>query len=248
MDLREFKAFDNPERHPWELARLKAVRSILKPLLGRNITVLDYGCGDGFVSRGLIEGSEIKSVWAYDPHLTDATIARLKKDSRIRYSAKLPSGGAYGLILLLDVVEHVDDDRGFMKDIASMVSAGGSVLVTVPAFQGLMGPHDISLGHHRRYGLDTLARLMEGSGLKVSASGYLFMTPLAHRFFTVRFGKVFPSLRTRKDGVGGWKGGKALTRAVATLLGFENRIALALGRFGVKLPGLTVWTLCQKQR
>jgi hypothetical protein len=49
-------------------------------------------------------------------------------------------------------------------------------------------------------------------------------------------------------GVGGWKRGGNVTKALKTMMNADIRLALALQRVGITLPGLTVWALCRKQR
>jgi len=63
--------------------------------------------------------------------------------------------------VMLNVLEHIDDDRGTLADIRSRLAPGGTLVVWVPAFPALLGDFDRRIGHVRRYrrrGLTALAR------------------------------------------------------------------------------------------
>lgn len=57
----------------------------------------------------------------------------------------------FDTILLADVLEHVEDDRGFLRGIAETMRPGATLLITVPAHRWLWSEHDVALGHFRRY-------------------------------------------------------------------------------------------------
>jgi len=249
MDLREAGG-GGTARHPWELARLAALRRILKGTLRDGLRVLDIGCGDGFVARGLFEGTGM-AVVAVDSNFTPADLARLSGASpNMRFCRALEGPGVFDLVLLLDVVEHVDDDAGLLAGLVEKrLSKGGRVLMTVPAFNSLFSGHDTFLGHMRRYNLGELRALAQKAGLGVKSSGYLFSSLLLPKTATVLYEKSFGSSPERAKGVGSWRGGALLTAVVTAALEFDNAFSLALNRLlGLRLPGLTGWVLCEKQR
>ncbi len=63
----------------------------------------------------------------------------------------------YDVIILFDVVEHIEPTRPFLQAALFHLKPGGVVLVNVPALQGLFSVYDTVAGHYRRYTLDTLA-------------------------------------------------------------------------------------------
>jgi SAM-dependent methyltransferase len=245
MDLKEARGPGS--RHPWELARLDALRRILRGTLRDGLKVLDLGCGDGFVSRELFNGMAV-SVTAVDSNFTDSDIAALSAQSRnITYSKTLENEGRFDLVLLLDVVEHVQDDLGFLMGIAQKrLASGGRILVTAPAFNILFSGHDRFLGHRRRYNPGELAALSRRAGLKAISSGYLFSALLLLRALSAASEKVFGTVD--QGGAGSWRGGSAATFMVKTALDIDNSLLLALNRAaGIRFPGLTGWVLCEKQ-
>lgn len=247
MDLKEVKGLGS--RHPWELARLDALRRILSGTLRDGLKVLDLGCGDGFVSRELFNGMAV-SVTAVDSNFTASDIAALSGQSRnITYSKTLEEDGPFDLVLLLDVVEHVQDDLGLLMGIAQKrLASGGRILITAPAFNALFSGHDRFLGHRRRYNPGELASLARRAGLKTISSGYLFSALLLLRALSAASEKAFGTVNKDHGGAGGWRGGRAATFLVKVALDIDNSLLLALNRAaGIRLPGLTGWVLCEKQ-
>jgi hypothetical protein len=78
------------------------------------------------------------------------------------------------LVLLMDVLEHVDDDVGLLKAYVDKVPSGSRFLITVPAFQFLWSGHDDFLEHKRRYTLAQLEAVVRNTGLTVKQGAYYF--------------------------------------------------------------------------
>ena len=78
------------------------------------------------------------------------------------------------LVTLLDVIEHIEDDHGFLAEIADAMRPGAQLVVTVPALPQLWSPWDEELGHHRRYTKQTLCAVPQGVPLVVDEVSYLF--------------------------------------------------------------------------
>ena len=78
------------------------------------------------------------------------------------------------LVLLMDVLEHVEDDVGLLKTYADKVPSGAQFLISVPAFQFLWSGHDVFLEHKRRYRLKDMESVVRQAGLKVEKGAYYF--------------------------------------------------------------------------
>lgn len=245
MDIKERNDI-NAKRHPWEISRLLAVQKIISEHSFEGMKVLDLGCGDGFVARGLFKFLKEKQVTAVDINLTNEIIQELNRMSEgIIYLKTLPEEGIFDIILLLDVIEHIEDDKEFLVNLVNRyISYGGKVLITVPAFQSLYSCHDTFLGHCQRYTLGGLKSVVEASGLKIISSGYLFLSLLIPKFILYR---IF-HLNNGSDGVGSWSKGKYVTYLIEKFLNIDNFLLMSAGRLKIKLPGLTVWVLCEKPR
>lgn len=243
MDLKEFTHSHAP-RHPWETSRLTAVRRILAPHAREGIRVLDVGCGDGFIARNLFSDLATKEITAVDIHLSDELMGELSRcGPGVEYRRELPEHGQYDLILLLDVLEHLEDDRGFLAGLAARhLAPGGTVLITVPAFQALFSRHDTFLGHYRRYTLGELVRTARGVDLGIIGSGYLFFSLLLPKLILFKL----LTRGTETTEAGQWHRGRVATQLCEGALNLDNRLLLAASRLGMNIPGLTGWVLCQK--
>lgn len=244
MDLKEADQ-ENTQRHPWETARLKALRGIIASSCFDGMKVLDIGCGDAFVARGLFTGIARRSITAVDTNLTREWIERLSRcTDGITFRRTLPDPSPFDMVLLLDVMEHVDNDRRFLRGIVDRhLGARGAVMITVPAFQSLFSAHDRALGHYRRYRLQELVQVAGDCGLKVRRSGYLFSSLLLPKLL------LFKMLRTSdgSEGVGQWRRGPLVTSLVEKALNLDNALLTAAARIGITIPGLTAWVLCEKR-
>jgi SAM-dependent methyltransferase len=69
--------------------------------------------------------------------------------------------GAFDLVTLCDVLEHVEHERPAVDAVYDALKPGGVALVTVPALMSLWGPHDVANHHFRRYTKKTLRPLFD---------------------------------------------------------------------------------------
>jgi hypothetical protein len=80
------------------------------------------------------------------------------------------------LVLMMDVLEHVDDDVALLRQFVMPARPRTRFVISVPAFQWLWSPHDEFLGHRRRYTLPALQRTCTAAGLSVEDGFYMFAT------------------------------------------------------------------------
>jgi SAM-dependent methyltransferase len=92
--------------------------------------------------------------------------------------------------LLLDVIEHIEDDLGFLKVLYDKMSAGAKLIVTVPAFMHLWSSHDENLRHFRRYLLKDLENKLKEAGFSILNSSYYFSFLYLPIFMVCLFEKI----------------------------------------------------------
>jgi SAM-dependent methyltransferase len=161
--------------HWWWRAREELLDRLLQRLLGagRSGELLDFGCGDGLFFPVLERYGAPRGIEP-DARLLDP--AGPWRD-RISTDPLLPDpaqSARYRLIVALDVLEHIDDPRPVVKELAHRLAPGGWFIATVPAFQSLWTAHD-DLNHHvRRYRLAELEALVREHGLEIVESRYFF--------------------------------------------------------------------------
>jgi SAM-dependent methyltransferase len=230
------------------MARAQAVEAILKRRKPRVATLLDYGCGDGFTGEHLQDALGASHLTAVDPRMPEVSCGVARRAAGTVERSRDPAvlrGRRFDLILLCDVLEHVEDDVAVLERLRrDHLAPDGLVLVTVPAFQALFSAHDRFLKHHRRYTLSGLRDVVAAAGLAPVADGYLFGSLLPARVVTTAVG-ASATAEAGVRGIGGWRGGPLLTRIVTTALQMDNAIMLAGRRLGLTLPGLTAWALCR---
>jgi hypothetical protein len=258
MDLRERGSATR--RHPWEIAR---ARFVLETLTGSGALrpaprVLDVGAGDAFVAGLLASRLEGARVVAWDAHFSDRDLESLA-GLGLQAVRERPEG-PFDAVLLLDVLEHVEDDHGFLARIVAGSGPGTVFLVTVPAWPKLFSAHDHALGHFRRYTPAACRDLLAQAGLTVTQSGGLFhalllprwAATLAERRMRPRAGRSATDAASPASGVpsgvGGWSHGRLISGLTAAALRLDGRLSKAAARLGLELPGLSFWALCRRAR
>lgn len=162
-------------RHWWWRARERVILKTLERLappagFGR---ILDVGCGDGLLfarlSRlGTVEGIEPDAGIVTRTETPHGRIHVRPFDRTFRPEAR------YGLIVMLDVLEHLDDPGAALRHTHDLLEPNGMLLVTVPALRWLWTAHDDLNEHRTRYERRELERLMHASGLVVEEARYVF--------------------------------------------------------------------------
>jgi SAM-dependent methyltransferase len=137
--------------------------------------LLDVGGGNGAVSKALDEQG-IATV-LLEPGPEGAQNARRRGVRNVICATLQDAGfedGAFGAAGAFDVVEHVADDAGLLREIHRVLRPGGTLCVTVPAYGWLWSAEDELAGHHRRYSRGRLEALLAGSGFRVDYASYFF--------------------------------------------------------------------------
>jgi hypothetical protein len=134
--------------------------------------VLDVGAGSGFFSRKLLEAGVCDSATCVDTGYATESHT-LQGTKPIAYVRSVPEVH-HKLVLMMDVIEHVDDDVALIRAYTDRMPQGAVLVVTVPAFQFLWSGHDVFLEHRRRYTLDGLRRSVTRAGMRVEDARYFF--------------------------------------------------------------------------
>jgi SAM-dependent methyltransferase len=137
--------------------------------------VFDIGGGNGFVARALVQAG-LPSV-VVEPGPAGARNAQARGLDPVICSTLDDAGfgnGALPAAGLFDVLEHIDDHRGVLQRLATLIAPGGRLYLTVPAYQWLWSNEDAISGHHRRYTRRSLSTLVQAAGFAVEFSSYLF--------------------------------------------------------------------------
>lgn len=241
MDLIEAQE-NGGNRHPWEISRARCVISLLK---GSFLPpAADIGSGDMYFTRLLAEkfsGGVVALDINYKSSSREGNIVRCRDLNEIQ-------AGSLGLITMLDVLEHVEDELSFLRTAGEKLRPGGTILLTVPAHNYLFSEHDVFLKHIRRYDKKSLARVLSAAGLKTEAVSYFFLIPYLARLLQI-FLKHLGVRGCVTKGAGGWNYGLThpLTRLLAALLEADFHLGRIFAKFGLDLPGLSIFSICTKR-
>jgi glycosyltransferase involved in cell wall biosynthesis len=144
---------------------------VIRPSVGSR--VLEIGAGIGNMSVHLMPRT---TYWATDvnPHYLDylETLRPTRPYLQVAYTDAMnaesyPERHSFDTVVCLNVVEHVQDDVGALRNVWKVLEPGGRAIVLVPCGPGLYGTLDEVLGHFRRYTEDQLINVAQQAGFRV---------------------------------------------------------------------------------
>jgi SAM-dependent methyltransferase len=180
-------------RHWWFRGRRELVVSVLRGRLPDGARVLDVGCGTGFVLERLLDhfdATGLEPDASVRSRALEPARSRMRAGSTGDLAAVEPA--SFDAVLLLDVLEHLDNDADALRAVRPLLRPGGFVLLTVPAMPWLWSSHDVRNEHRRRYTRRNLEQLLRQSGFSpivlTHVNARLFPLALVHRAATAAFG------------------------------------------------------------
>jgi len=162
------------DEHWWFVARRQIIGSLIERLdLPATATILEVGCGTG---GNLSMLSRFGNLSAMEQDQEALEMARAREAAPV-LSGELPNAipkfsQHFDLIALLDVIEHVEDDRAGLESLARLLKPDGRILLTVPAFNFLWSQHDVENHHFRRYRKRDIRALARNCGLTLDYISY----------------------------------------------------------------------------
>jgi SAM-dependent methyltransferase len=174
MKKSTFEAIKKNEQDWWLETKAKIITEILSlHFPSKSTKIFDIASGTGYIAKQ-IKNVGYKNITVSDKSRTALMI--LSKDFSGVLPINLPvlSGidEKFDCILLLDVLEHIDDDYASLQSAAQLLKKKGKIIITVPAFEFLWSKKDIRVEHKRRYTKKTLERVISHAGLQVEYISY----------------------------------------------------------------------------
>jgi hypothetical protein len=160
--------------HFWIRRRFQVAVQLLGRVNPSECVIGEVGCGNGLIQRQFemhygvpVDGYELNVASLRQnvsrlSHLRCYNIFERRPEFRHRYD----------LLLLFDVLEHIQDDGAFLDAALEMVKPRGWLLVNVPALPSLYSAYDKAAGHVRRYSLPDITDRLEKQGLVVERASY----------------------------------------------------------------------------
>ncbi len=167
MDREQFEIHSRIEdAHWWFTARraiiCRLIRALLPPDSGKRI--VDIGCGTGANMAALAASYRCTGI---DPSPEGIELARRRFPDCRFICGEAPealgaSMGEADLFLLMDVLEHAEDDAGLLARLTGAARQDAYFVITVPADPALWSKHDEAFGHYRRYDEKTFTKVWDG--------------------------------------------------------------------------------------
>jgi len=156
--------YNTEEIYWWFRAR----RSIIHSLIGRyhkgpEPSILDIGCGAGYNLKYL--STYFKNVTGMDS--SEHALACCRERGVPAEKGSLPDeapfeSGSFDIVLMMDVLEHIEDDRSAVEEVCRLLRGCGLIIITVPAHGFLWTSHDELHSHKRRYETCDIRKLFKG--------------------------------------------------------------------------------------
>ena len=187
-------------------------------------SLANVGCGSGVFNEMAVDAGFVVAGYEPEPAAYELALQHLPaRDCTVEPLGlqEIPPGRAAHVVVMHDVLEHIEDERAAVEQLRRIVTDDGRVVVSVPAMPSLFGLHDEELGHFRRYTRATLRRALEPSFeiTRLRAFGFAFI-PLTLYYSRWRR-RPYPLERAATGGIG--------ARIVRSACAFERRVALPTG-------------------
>jgi len=155
------QCFEIEDKSFWFQHRNTCIAELVKkfPPRGKG-PIFDVGGGNGFVAQGLMDAGW--DVVLVEPGPAGARNAKKRGLQHVVCATTQSAGfkpGSMPAIGVFDVVEHIGDDRAFLKHLHYLLEPGGMLYLTVPACNFLWSDEDVYADHYRRYNFRNLHEL-----------------------------------------------------------------------------------------
>ncbi len=162
----------------------------LRPWIGQR--VLEVGSGIGNMSQFFSDRERVV-LTDTEPWYREQLRARFGGRSHVTVAelvlpdgARALGGETFDTVVCLNVLEHIEDDRGSLATMRRLLAPSGHLVLLVPALPFLYGSLDAALGHYRRYTPRLLRERYREAGLAVRHLEYFNLAGVPGWWFTGR--------------------------------------------------------------
>jgi len=153
--------------HWWFRGRRRVLLNLLRRATAGSARsrILDFGSGTGGNTDAYARVGRVVGV---EPNAGAIDLAKARGTALYCRASgtELPfAASSFDVVMASDVLEHIGDDVGAVREIGRVLKPGGALVFSVPAHPWLFTAHDKALWHHRRYTRPTLRQLLTEGGL-----------------------------------------------------------------------------------
>lgn len=163
---------DVEAQHFWFAGRRKLIRAVVARIaqaLPSGCRVIELGCGTGNILAALADACPSGRIFGMDLFHEGLAFARRTATAFLVQgdATRSPFSVGFDIVGAFDVLEHVENDAGMLREIRSLLNPGGKFVLTVPAYQWLWSGFDELSHHQRRYDEGELGRKLRSAGFQV---------------------------------------------------------------------------------
>lgn len=187
-ELERASGDDMAARDYWARTRATIMASWVAETVPRS--VVDVGCGSGYLTAQVAAENPQADVVGIDQDPDSIAVGR-RRDSDARFEVgdafDIPaSDSSTDCVIYGDVLEHFENPAVLLEEAHRILSDDGSVIVSVPAFRTLRGPHDDHNGHEDRFTKSRLGNVASQAGFHIERARYTNAIPLLPYFVLQR--------------------------------------------------------------
>lgn len=207
--------------HWWFVGRRQVLDAVIKSLrLNEGARILELGAGTGgnyelLTRHGAVTAVEMNDIarTIFQNHAQNADV----RPGMLPDHLPLEPDETFDLICMLDVLEHIEDDFETLRLVKTKLRPGGFLLITVPAYKMLFGPHDVAHHHKRRYEYAELRERLIAAGFAVDKLSFMNMSLLPVALAARAVDKIFKL----KKGSGSGMPSASLNKLLGGVFGAE---------------------------
>lgn len=178
--------YEVEETHWWFVGKRRIIASFVEQAIASRLAnsrarLLDVGCGTG---ANLLMLNQFGNAEGMDVSEDALAFCRARGLKNVKRGAaeKLPYDDcSFDVVTALDVLEHLDDDVGCLREMRRVLKPGGRAIIFVPAFMFLWSAKDEVVHHRRRYRLSQLQQAVCAAGFEIERATYanlIFFAPI----------------------------------------------------------------------
>ena len=139
---------------------------------GRPRRILDLGCGTGTMLQYLARYGQAEGIDADEGAVRFCHERGVHQVQQVETMPLPFEDDTFDLVTALDVLEHIDDDRGTLRELYRITRPGGRIMLSVPAYRFLWGAQDEISLHKRRYVAGEIRERLSEAGFAVRRLSY----------------------------------------------------------------------------
>jgi SAM-dependent methyltransferase len=160
--------------HFWIRRRFAVMKRLADSTFRNAKRAAEIGCGNGLLQRDIedcygipVAGFELNEI------ALQKNVCRISPLYCYNIHQRNPEFHShFDLLLLFDVLEHIEDEDAFLQSVKFHLAEAGTLLINVPAHRFFFSDYDRAAGHMRRYSIEQLAKVAERNGFKARAFTY----------------------------------------------------------------------------